>query len=66
MHDFALFKMDPDFPAGPDFRRRTWVDSASGMDAQYPDRDSRVALKRGLTRRALSRIRIRVEHTIPG
>ena len=83
MHDFALFKMDPptfppDLPGdGGSGRRRTLdiVDSAyTGMDAQYPDRDSRVALKRkpgkSLTReekeynRALSRIRIRVEHTI--
>ena len=58
-------------------RRRTpdIADSAyTGMGAQYPDRDSRVARKRkpgkGLTReekecnRALSRVRIRVEHAI--
>ena len=80
MHDFALFKIDPPtFPqnlpggGGGSGRRRTLdiADSAyTGMDAQYPDRDSRVARKRkpgkGLTReekeynRALSRIRIRV------
>lgn len=84
MHDFALFKVDPptfpqDLPGGDgrSGRRRTLdiADSAyTGMDAQYPDRDSRVAKKRkpgrGLTaeekeyNRALSRIRIRVEHAI--
>ncbi len=83
MHDFALFKTDPptfpqDLPGdGGSGRRRTLdiTDSAyTGMDAQYPDRDSRVALKRkpgkSLTREekeynsALSRIRIRVEHAI--
>lgn len=56
-------------------RTRDITDSGyTGMNIQYPDRDSRVAVKRkpgkSLTRqekeynRALSRIRIRVEHAI--